>query len=162
MSRNIYKGFGPFLRIWTILALLLIGACSTNKTATPPAATSSQATTSPAPIQPSDIPSNATPDVNAGNVTISFANLSMDDYTDFKALADAFHKQNPNITVIVIPHQAVSLNGEDYARQADVVYLDGSNPAMLPGFLPLQPLLDATLDFKPDDFWPGSLHRLRE
>ncbi len=158
MHSNIYKGFGLFLRIWTILALLLMGACSTNKTATPPSVTGSLASSSTGAPNASDTPSNATPDVNAGNVTITFANLSMNDYTDFKALADEFHRQNPSITVVVIPndHRA-PLNLEDYARQADVVYLDGSNPAMLPGFLSLQPLLDGTLDFKPDDFWPGSL-----
>ncbi len=157
MSSRFRNRTDLLLRISVILGMLLMGACSANKTKTPNSATSSHVASSPGASTPSDTPINGTPDVNAGNVTITFANLSMDSWTDYQPLADAFHKQNPNITVIVIPHQAVSLNLEEYARQADVVYLDGSNPAMLPGFLSLQPLLDATLDFKPDDFWPGSL-----
>ncbi len=107
----------------------------------------------------SDTPSNATPDVNSGNVTITFVDLSMDfDWMDYQPLVKAFHQQNPTITVKVIPFDhTLQLNYEDYAKQADVIYLNGYNPAALPGFLSLQPLLDATLDFNQGDFWPNSL-----
>ena len=55
----------------------------------------------------------------------------------------------------------MQLNLEDYAKQADVVYLDGNNPAWYPGFLPLQPLFDATADFNQNDFLAGFVRELR-
>ena len=169
MSNRFLYRTDLFLRISTILGLVLMAACSTSKSPTPTQATSPKVssqtvvptaaarpgTTLP---KPSDTPSNATPDVNAGNVTITFADLNFANTTDYQSLADAFHKLNPTITVIVIPvDHTVQINwGADYAKQADVVSLAGENPAELGGFLSLQPLLDASTDFNQKDFWPGS------
>ena len=98
-----------FLNSLAILAMLWMGACSAA-TLTPTPGSSSAvtsqavslgATNLPSATLPraSDTPSNATPDVNAGNVTITFANLYGGDLTDYQSLANAFHKQNPTITV---------------------------------------------------------------
>ena len=156
-------------RFLAILGLVLMTACTQTITpgltpgASPQVASqaalpSTAARPSATLPKPSDTPSNATPDVNAGNVTITFADLYFADTTNYQRLADAFHKQNPTITVIVIPvDHTVQINwGADYARQADVVSLSGENPSELGGFLSLQPLLDASTDFNQKDFWPGS------
>jgi ABC-type glycerol-3-phosphate transport system substrate-binding protein len=155
------------IRLFAILSLVMVAGCSTAKSPGPTQASRPEAIPSPSvtatrpsatAARASDTPSNATPDVNAGNVTITFADLSMDfDWMDYQPLVKAFHQQNPTITVKVVPFDhTVQLNMEDYAKQADVVYLDGLNPAWLPNFLSLQPLLDATTDFNPKDYWPGS------
>ena len=103
-------------------------------------------------------PSSATQVSGSGNLTITFADLQFGQQINIQQLADAFHQQNPSITVTVIP-QNHPVADNDIAKQADVVLLPGSNPATLPGFLALQPLLEAApmADFNPNDLWPGSL-----
>ncbi len=91
-------------------------------------------------------------------ITITFADLQPNHGIDYQKLADEFHHKNPTITVSVIPvDHSVQLAEVDIARQADVILLNGENPAALPGFTPLQPLLDAASDFKASDLWPGSM-----
>ena len=76
---------------------------------------------------------NSTQAVGSSNVTITFANMQFDQGIDYQKLAAAFHQQNPTITVTVIPvDHSVQLADADIARQADVIFLPGTNPASLP------------------------------
>ncbi len=153
-----------FIRLLTIIILVLTAACSHATSPLPtPGTTVQNSTQTVSPLasatlpRPSDTLAAATPDVNSGNVTITFADLYFASTTDYQALADAFHKQNPTITVDIIPvDYTVQINWGDQAKQADVVYLSGENPSVLGGFLSIQPLLDASADFNQKDFWPGS------
>ncbi len=121
-------------RLTLILFIIIISACGQ---ATPP---------------------NANQMDKSSNITITFADMNFDVGVDFQALADEFHKQNPAITVTVIKQDhPAPLADADIAKQADVVYLPGSNPATLPGILPLQPLLEQAKDFNLNDLWLGSL-----
>ncbi len=103
-------------------------------------------------------PPNSNQTDGTGNVTIPFADMNLDEGVDYQALADAFHRQNPAITVQVLPvDHTVQLAQEDIAKQADVVYLNGYSPAISPGFISLQPLIDAgPAGFNREDYWPGS------
>ena len=101
---------------------------------------------------------NATQASITGNVTTTFAHMQSDQGIDYQKLAAAFHQQNPSITVTVIPvDHSVQLADADIAKQADVIFLTGTNPATLPGFLALEPLLETATNFSTNDLWPGSL-----
>ena len=94
-----------------------------------------------------------------GKVTITFAAYSeagAEAY--YQSLITEFHTTYPEIDVQFVPiDMASSPSSENIATLADVVSLTGINPATLPGFITLQPLLDATPDFSLGDYWPGSL-----
>ena len=131
MKRRIRKGSNVLVRLLAILEMVLMSACSR---ATPIAPTQAS---------------------GSGNTTISFADLRLDPGIDYQTLANDFHQKNPSITVDILPYNLVQ--PADAAKQADVLFLYGTNPAEQHGFIALQPLLDAALDFKTDNLWPGSM-----
>ncbi len=107
---------------------------------------------------PRAVPTSSTQEGSIGNVTITFADLQMDQGIDYQVLADEFHRQNPSITVSVIEQDhPAPLQDADIAKQADVIFLPGSNPSTLPGMLPLQPLLETATNFEANDLWSGSM-----
>jgi len=134
MKQLTKKGPDILIRLLAVLGLVLMTACSRS---TPTSAT-----------QPDD----------SGNVILTFADLRPDQGIDYQAITNGFHQKNPSITVkIISADHPVPLADADIAKQADVIFLSGENPATLPGFIPLQPLLDASPDFNSGDLWPGSM-----
>ena len=104
-----------------------------------------------------------------GQITISFA-ANENDLKSYEPLAERFHKENPNITVALVPiddlissdpqgpqdpasqlRQIVS--GADTAPSNYVVPEAASTKLLLN----LAPLMDADSSFKRDDFYPGVL-----
>ncbi len=119
--------------LWIILGIITISACG----------------------QAAPTKSNQTD--GTGNVTITFADLQFGQEINAQQLADAFHQKNPTISVNVIPvDHSVQLSDEDIAKQADVIFLNGYNPASLPGFISLQPLVDEVADVNLKDLLSGS------
>ncbi len=103
-------------------------------------------------------PPNPTQVSGSGTVSISFFDMQPGQGIDYQALANVFHQQNTSIMVNVIKQDhPAPLQDADIAKQADVVFLTGSNPSTLPGMLPLQPLMEQATDFNLNDLWPGSL-----
>lgn len=91
-------------------------------------------------------------------------------YATFKPLIEAFHEENPSITIQYVP-----LTDEDYntpatmddrllmlARSADTTLTSIRSNAMGRYFLDLQPLIDSDSSFDSADFWAGSLSALED
>jgi multiple sugar transport system substrate-binding protein len=102
-------------------------------------------------------------------VVITFSNDEYA-YSQFKPLMEAFHEENPSITV-----QFVSLDSTNYgesttvegrllalASSADTSLTSIRAAGMSGYFLDLQPLIDMDSSFDREDFWPGSLSALED
>ena len=102
-------------------------------------------------------------------VVITFSNDEYA-YSQFKPLMEAFHEENPSITV-----QFVSLDSTNYgesttvegrllalASSADTSLTSIRAAGMSGYFLDLQPLIDMDSSFNREDFWPGSLSALED
>ena len=97
-------------------------------------------------------------------VTLKFA--YMENAADYAPLANAFHKENPHITVELVP---VPLSGNSmrslatYASQVDAVRL----PSMMiqedvaQALLPLDTMISTDLEFPQADLFPNTLESLR-
>ncbi len=134
MLKHIHRKLAAAVCSWIILGMVISSSCEQV-----------------APLKPSQVS-------GPGNVTVSFIDMQPGQGIDYQALADEFHQQTPSITVTVIKQDhPAPLADADIAKQADVVYLPGSNSATVPGILPLQPLLEQATDFNLNDLWPGSL-----
>ena len=91
-------------------------------------------------------------------------------YSMFKPLMEAFHEENPSITVQYVPLTAEDYNNprtvEDrllmLAKSADTTLISIRTAEMGGYFLDLQPLIDSDSDFDPADFWLGSLSALED
>ena len=112
---------------------------------------------------------NDDPVSEAEEVVITF---SYDEYaySMFRPLIEAFHEENPTITVQYVP-----LSTEDYnspksvddrllmlAKSADTTLTVIRTASLGNYFLDLQPLMDADSAFDSSDFWPGSLSALED
>lgn len=97
-------------------------------------------------------------------VTLRFAYL--ENAADYTALADAFHKENPHITVELAP---VPLSGNFMralaasAAEADAIRLSSwlLQEDVSQALLPLDGMISADLNFPQDDLFPNSLESLR-
>jgi ABC-type glycerol-3-phosphate transport system substrate-binding protein len=93
------------------------------------------------------------------SVVLSFAfRADSDQEAYFESLRDEFHLENPTIDIqFKVMEDMGGLPSESLAKLADVIYLEGISPALLSGFMAVQPLVDSSTDFNPEDFWPGLL-----
>jgi ABC-type glycerol-3-phosphate transport system substrate-binding protein len=85
-------------------------------------------------------------------------------------LMEAFHEENPSITVVFIPLSETGYNSAEsiggrlmaLASAADTSVTGIRVPELGNYFLDLQPLIDADSSFDPADFWTGSLSGLAD
>ncbi len=97
-------------------------------------------------------------------ITLRFAYL--ENAADYTALAEAFHKENPHITVELV---AVPLEGNPmrslatYAANADAVRLPSMaiQEEVAEALLPLDTMISTDLNFPQADLFPNSLDSLR-
>ena len=110
-------------------------------------------------------------DLSTGNedVIITFS-YDENAYSLFKPLMEAFHEENPSITVQYVPLTAEDYNNprtvEDrllmLAKSADTTLISIRTAEMGGYFLDLQPLIDSDSNFDPADFWSMSLSALED
>lgn len=104
----------------------------------------------------------------AESVVLTFAGPESDRQF-YELLMDAFHEQNPGITVqfVALPGRANATNADSYYRRlassGDTFVLGDNPPTHVSQYLTdLQPLMESDADFAPDDFWPGALDACRD
>ena len=72
--------------------------------------------------------------------------------------ADLYEKEKGSVKIRIVPVNPTQvLEPASLSSLADVIYLEGINPADSNGFLDLRPFQDQQAGFNAEDFWPGEL-----
>jgi ABC-type glycerol-3-phosphate transport system substrate-binding protein len=141
-------GFKPFdlLVVGILMALIMIGSdCSGRSTSQPDGSA------------PETI-SEDSEEAVGGEVVITFA-ATESQRGLYEPLMEAFHQQNPGITVQFVGIKELDADPLTLASAADATLLSkGVYPLDLSdSFRDLTPLMETDPDLQPDDFWPGLL-----
>jgi ABC-type glycerol-3-phosphate transport system substrate-binding protein len=75
-----------------------------------------------------------------------------------QSIVDSYEEKKGSVKIQLVPLKpAQVLEPSGLSSLADVIYLEGINPADSNGFLDLRPFLDQQTDFDAEDFWQGEL-----
>jgi multiple sugar transport system substrate-binding protein len=118
-----------------------------------------------------NVPSSGDIDLSTGGEEVIITFAYDENYrTLIEPLMDAFHEENPSITVQFVPLSTTNYSQAEtledrllaLATGADTTLTFSGSPQAGSYFLDLQPLMDADSSFASSDFWPGSLSALED
>ena len=164
MKKDIARVWNISFRIWMIIGVILVSACTrapspvTTKGESSPSSSQSPTLTPPSSILTTQRP-NSTAEATSDKVTISFAAYLEPFNPDLRAtlekLVRVFEQGNPSIQISLVNLVDSKIQEPgDIAQLADVIAMAG-DLAYTPGFINLQPLIDASPYFNLHDFTPG-------
>jgi len=166
MNNRISRIPDYLIRLFVCLDLVLgLAACSTAGQSTPativPDGIEKEVTG--LPTVEAEKPATGSSNIEEENVVITFASYEVDKAL-YEPLMDAFHQENPSITVQFVSLPTSSVYGQveennyrTMAASADTTLIIGRSAELSSYFRDLQPQIDSDASFEPDDFWPDAL-----